>query len=403
MTRIEKDAPMIFDFPYASAVRIKSPYRNSDNYIWHVYVNVQDVPDTFPTEVNPRKTNMRTKVATSMENGLETNDQSFYKKNRGILLSAKKVIDNMGALTVNMGYKNDDDLSKYGILDGGHTYRAILDKRGDLDPDNVQFVHFEIMTDIGDIDEMASARNSSIQVNDKAIAELAHKFEFVKQAIVNEPFKDDIAYKQNESDKDIDAVDLVRLMFAMNIKRYGENSLKQPIQAYSGKAQVLKDYLYEYDKAQLSDKPDNPYEKLAVLLPTITRLYDRIEIDMHDLYIKANGGSGSFGRIKGVDTKGGKTKYSGETIDYQVSTGLIFPILGGFRALIKDDGDSYSWIADPLKIWDSVGIKLVTNTISMSRQLGNNPQSAGKSTTLWSQNYDTIDTAKIKALYKTEM
>lgn len=51
---------------------------------------------------------------------------------------------------------------------------------------------------------------------------------------------------------------------------------------------------------------------------------------------------------------------------------------------------------DPIKIWKKTGAKLVANTISMSRQLGNNPQSAGKSSTLWSQNFDTINTAKMK-------
>ena len=382
-----------FSIPCNSVIRIKSPYANSQNYIWHAYVNVQDMPKDIPTEVNPRKTNMRTKVAKSMEESLLMNDESFYKKNRGILLSAKKVINNMGTLTISMGYKTDEDLSKYGILDGGHTYQAILDNRNDLGPDNVQFVHIEIMTEIGDIDEMASARNSSIQVNDKAIAELAHKFNFVKQAIKNEPFKNDIAYKQNEQDKSIDAVDLIRLMFAMNISKYKEDSIKQPIQAYSGKAQVLKDYLNEYNT------PNNPYEKLAVLLPEITKLYDRIEAEMPEAYLKVNSG-GQFGRIKGVDAKGGSTKYSKNKIKYQISTGLIFPILAGFRALIEDDNNSsYHWAIDPIKVWNKISSKLVSNTISMSRQLGNNPQSAGKSITLWSQNYDTVEAAKIKFLY----
>ncbi|AVK61499.1 hypothetical protein C5Z25_06830 [Lactobacillus sp. CBA3605] len=395
---MEKDALIQFTIPTASAVRIKSPYSESNSYIWHVYANVQDIPDNIPTEVNPRKTNMHTKVATMMENGLEKNDHAFYKKNRGILLSAEKISNDMGTLKISMGHDNDDDRSKYGILDGGHTYRAILNKRSELDPDNLQFVHLEIMTDIGDIDEMASARNSSIQVNDKAIAELAGKFDFVKNAIKKEAFKKRIAYKQNEADKDIDAVDLVRLMFAMNLKRYAEGSFKQPIQAYSGKAQVLKDYLSEYDRAEKKEKSDNPYEKLAVLLPEITKLYDRIEIDMPSVYRKANN-NGQFGRIKGVDTKGGKTKYSEEKLDYQISTGLIFPILGGFRALIEDDGDSFKWAVDPLEVWTKVAPKMVSNTISMSRQLGNNPQSAGKSIPLWAQNYDTVATEKIKLLY----
>ena len=45
-------------------------------------------------------------------------------------------------------------------------------------------------------------------------------------------------------------------------------------------------------------------------------------------------------------------------------------------------------------------LKLVNNTIEMSRQLGNNPQSAGKSATLWSQNFDAVNTAKMQEQLK---
>lgn len=44
------------------------------------------------------------------------------------------------------------------------------------------------MTNVRNIDELSSARNTSVQVSDKAIAELADKFEFVKKDISNTPF-----------------------------------------------------------------------------------------------------------------------------------------------------------------------------------------------------------------------
>lgn len=36
------------------------------------------------------------------------------------------------------------------------------------------------------------------------------------------------------------------------------------------------------------------------------------------------------------------------------------------------------------------------NTIEMSRSLGNNPQSAGKNSSLWAQNYDAVNTKKLQ-------
>src|SRR5699024_7983320 len=114
-------------------------------------------------------------------------------------------------ITLNMGTENE--IYKYGVLDGGHTYHAIVHNKENLDPAIQQFVHLEVMTNVLEIDELSGARNTSVQVSDKAIAELADKFDFVKESIKHEPYKDDIAYRENEV-KRLDTVDLVRLMFA---------------------------------------------------------------------------------------------------------------------------------------------------------------------------------------------
>ena len=51
---------------------------------------------------------------------------------------------------------------------------------------------------------------------------------------------------------------------------------------------------------------------------------------------------------------------------------------------------------DPFKVWGKIKGKLVNNTVEMSRQLGNNPQSTGKSNALWSQNYDAVSKAQLE-------
>src|SRR5699024_5354310 len=141
-------------------------------------------------------------------------------------------------------------------------------------------------------------------------------FEFVKDSIKNEPFHNDIAYRENE-DKRLDTIDLVRLMFAFNIFKY-KDANSQPIQAYSGKAQVLKDYLKNYDR---NDGKINEYKKIAPLLPTITKLYDQIEIDMRDSYLQ-NNPRGNFGSVKGIDpakNKELKSKYYQQDISHQIT------------------------------------------------------------------------------------
>lgn len=383
--------------PYSKYVTLESPYKEDKRIVYHAWVDVRDLPEGLPTEVNPREVSNKTNVYKKIVQGLETSDDSFFVNNRGILISAKDLkIDTLNKkIQINIGNKGDEDNSLYGVLDGGHTYHAIMHNRNKLDSSTVQYVHLEIMTNIRNIDELAAARNTSVQVSDKAIAELAEKFKFVKDAISNEPYKNDISYRENESDKRLDSVDFVRLMYCFNIFKYGFESNSQPIQAYSGKAQVLKDYLQEYDKK------DGAYRKIAPLLPTITKLYDAIESEMPSAYLEINP-SGKFGRIKGVDSKKTKikSKFYDNKIDYQISQGLIFPIIAAFRALLDINDTGLEWEVDPLEIWKNIKEKLVNNTIEMSRQLGNNPQSAGKSATLWSQNFDAVNTAKMQEQLK---
>jgi len=382
-----------YTFNYQNATKLKSPYPKDNREVYHLWVDVQQIPKGFPRDVNPRDVKSTTKVYKRIEEGLTESTQSFFLNNRGILISAKSVdLDAITKkITLNLG--TDEEKELYGVLDGGHTYHAITKNQNKLDPDMKQYVHLEIMTNIVEIDELSGARNTSVQVSDKAIAELANKFNFVKRSIENEPYSGDIAYRENE-DKRLDTVDLLRLMYAFNVFKFKEGNT-QPIQAYSGKAQVLKDYLANYEKGK---KDRNDYEYIAPLLPKIIKLYDRIESEMVVGYKLANP-KGAFGRVKGVDTKekGYTTKFLQTPIDYHITQGFIFPILASFRSLIEIESDNtLNWVIDPLEVWDRIKEKLVNNTVEMSRQLGNNPQSAGKSNTLWVQNYDAVNTEKLQ-------
>lgn len=384
---------VVKNIPYKNLVSINSPYIHDNRCIYHVYINVMDLPDGLPTEVNPRDVNTKKKVYRKIVSGLTDGADNFFINNRGILISAKKVqVDTLNKrLKLNVGEDNDIDHSLYGVLDGGHSYNAIINHRNEIDDDDTQYVHLEIMTHVRNIDNLAEARNTSAQVSDKAIAELADKFGFVKEAIKDQPYADNVSYRENE-DKDLDSVDLVRLMFAFNIFKYPDDATNQPLSAYTGKAMVLKDYLNKYEK------PNNEYKEIAPLLPKIIKLYNEIEKEMADAYKDINP-NGSFGKVKGIEVKKHySTKYFNEPCKYQISQGFIFPILSAFRALLEEKNGKLSWKVDPIKVWEKVRGKIVTNTINMSRTLGNNPQSTGKNSNLWSQNYDTVNMAKLEII-----
>lgn len=384
-------------FSYQKIVPMESPYQNDPRKVFHLWVELGDVPENLPTEVNPRDVNSSTKVYKKIVQAINTNDESFFVNNRGILIATKDVkIDSLNK-KITLDFGDDPDLANtiYGVLDGGHTYHAIMKCRDKISDQYKHYVHLEIMTSIRNIDELASARNTSAQVSDKAIAELAEKFEFVKKVLNTQPYANEISYRENEAEKRLDLQDFVRLMFCFNTTKYPTNSNTHPISAYSGKAQVLKDYLTEYDNK------NNPYKQIAPLLPNLVEIYEKIETEMQEAYLEMNPG-GKFGLVVGIDLKDEKkgklyyTKFTQTPINYQISQGLIFPIFASFRSLLSSQEDKLIWSVDPLKVWANIKGKLVNNTIEMSRQLGNNPQSAGKSSTLWAQNYDAVNTAKLQ-------
>lgn len=386
---------MIKEIPYKKVVSLDSPYEEDKRTVYHAWVDVNYLPGGLPTDVNPREVNNRTKVYRRITESLTSSDESFFTNNRGLLISAKDIkFDTLNkVMHINTGDTGPNDNSIYGVLDGGHTYHAILNNKDKIDKGVKQYVHLEIMTHVRNIDELAAARNTSVQVSDKAIAELAEKFDFVKNAISTEPYKEDISYRENESDKRLDSVDFVRLMYCFNIFKFDADSTKQPIAAYSGKAQVLKDYLNDYGRKET-------YKKIAPLLPVITKLYDKIEKEMPSAYLEVTP-NGRFGKVKGVDSKNNiKTKFYQLDTGHQISQGLIFPIIAAFRSLLSLEDSKLVWEVDPIEVWDSIKTKLVNNTIEMSRQLGNNPQSAGKSSTLWSQNLDAVNAAKLQVQLK---
>ncbi len=134
-------------------------------------------------------------------------------------------------------------------------------------------------------------------------------------------------------------------------------------------------------------------------MPDIFKLYDTIEKSMSAFYRKKNP-TGRYGSTKGVSVpKPGtclKTKFMENEMDVQSPNGFIYPILGAFRALLTVKDGIYAWKTNPFAILDEVGPDLVESTVSMSRALGNNPQSTGKDVNLWKTLYMTVAFAAMK-------
>ena len=105
-------------------------------------------------------------MASAIKDSLFANDGQFHPKNRGIILSAKRVRYDNRLQEVTIEF---EDESCHGNIDGGHTYKIILENKDKvLD----QYVQFEVMTGVeAMIADVAEARNTSVAVDAKSMAE----------------------------------------------------------------------------------------------------------------------------------------------------------------------------------------------------------------------------------------
>lgn len=389
-------------FKVHSVRTLPSPYKKNGQEdstletIHYLLVNMKDLPEKIPMDVNPREPKMTTNVAKNLKTAVAESDTDFYLNNRGIVISAKSLSFSAteSQVIIDLGMPdNDSDKYLYGILDGGHTYTAIMEKRGEIPENTEKYVRIEVITNVQNITRLSDARNTSLQVSDIALFNLDDKFEDIKAVIANQPYADQIAYKDNE-DKEINISELLRLMYAFDVEKYPDDS-SAPVQSYSGKAHVFRRYKTAYNTAF--------YKSLTKHIPKLVQLYDMIEKELPEKYIqykKTQGTNPKFGNVRGI-TKlkdSGFTTFTHQKVNYNISSGYIYPIFGAFRSLLKYDPvrKEATWLFDPQQIWSEIGISLAQNTFESS----NNPQLAGKDKQLWLANYRIVETQSLRKLLK---
>ncbi len=380
---------------------LTSPYRKGDKdestfeTIYYLLVNMKDLPSNIPLDVNPREPKMTTNVARSLLAAVVEPETDFYINNRGIVIAAKTLTFNStdSEVTIDIGNQDDEnDKFLYGILDGGHTYTAIMRKRDEI-PENIRkFVRIEVITNVQNITRLSDARNTSVQVSDMALFNLDDKFDDIKAVIADQVYANLIAYKDNEN-KPIHISELLRLLYAFDIDKYPDDNAA-PVQSYSGKAQVFKRYKQAFESPF--------YKSLTKQLPLLVKLYDIIECELpekYKYYKKAQGvANPRFGSVRGIESLDTptKTEFLSTPTKYSVSSGYIYPIFGAFRSLLKfDEGiGAVSWLFDPITIWNEVGTSIVQNTF----ETYTNPQLAGKDKQLWLSNYRIVETQSLRKL-----
>ncbi len=367
--------------------KLDDPFENRKSKKYVFYCKIEDVPEGIPMATNPREQKLSSAVAKAIETSLCSNDGYFHLKNRGIVVSASKVIFNNQKEDVTIEF---DDNELHGNIDGGHTYKIVCEHKDDkLD----QYVQFEVMTGVEDIiEDLARARNTSVQVDEKSMAELANKFDPIKEGLEGMPFYPRIAFKQNQIEKDdttgknfkmIDAREVVAIINMFDIDKFDAKT--QPTQAYSSKGKMLSMYLND---------PEH-YRKFVNIAPDIFDLYDAIEMEFAEAY---NATGGRYGRKKYAGYKDGsvvgKSKFSQNELIYKVPDGLMYPVLAAFRTLVVENSSTgkFEWYngEEPIKVWKKCKGDLASKVMSFAASIGDNPNAVGKDTNIWDLAYMTV-------------
>ena len=367
--------------------KLEDPFENGAAKKYVFYVKVDDVAEGIPMATNPRDQKLTSGVATAIKESLLSNDGYFHLKNRGIVLSAESVHYNNKEKIATIIFS--DELS-HGNIDGGHTYKIVCEHKGE---NLEQYVQFEVMTGVEDIIEnLAEARNTSVQVDAKSMAELAEKFDPIKEGLEGMPFFKRIAFKQNQisvddetgkKNKMIDAREIVAIISMFNISLY--DALHHPTQAYSSKAKMLDMYL----------KNPEEYREYVNIMPDIFDLYDAVEMEFADTY---NAGGGRYGRKKYAGYKDGKivakSKFGLNKMQYKVPDGLLYPVVAAFRSLLVKNKvtGKYEWKngVGPIDVWDNNKEDLVNKIMNFAASIGDNPNAVGKDSNIWDLAYMTI-------------
>ncbi len=417
----ERSDMMNVELRCRDARRMEDPVTRGDRHFF--VVNVLDIPKDIPTNPNPRDQAIDRAIYKRIAKSLINDDDdggeknAFFVKNKGITMLATSVRK-----------AGPDDAHRYiiefdgdanGIADGAHTYELILANQDNIRAHNEnadsgdkieQFVEVRVLTgprlpDL--VSDIAGGLNTGVQVQAASLANLAHHFDWLKDAIKDAPFSDKIAFKQFE-DGEYTVTDILCILDLFNIDDFPGDGDKFPTRAYDSANRLLAAYIPAAEtRARNPDVPPHPWEKTKPLVLEILELHDLISSTGVDLYNKQGskrGGALSWVRGKVQrKTKDGtawidrtyKFTFLGTTAKTALYRGALMPMLGAFRCVIEEDPDTgyYRWkipFRDVKATWNDLGGTLMEKTQASSEDLGRKPDAVGKSRNHWGVLYSTV-------------
>lgn len=346
------------------------------------YVNGQEYKE-LPLDANVREPDVnKSKPYKDMIHTLSNNPEYFFENNLGISVVAKDVV------LINGNKCKITFPSGTGILNGGHTQKAIIDSQNEP---NISKAIVRITVRVKDyepqrIAQIASAQNSSTAVKEFSLAEKKGLFAELKTKMDSNYEKHIIWWegKTVAAGKGIDPVDLIAILNVFNIQLYSSPyslpKAGQPTASASSKSSVFKKWETEENTPS--------FKVIYPLINDILKLYEIIQLRFAD-----GSGMTQLSIISDTKGKGKELVFGTETCSYEIPKQMLYPLLAAYRANVYYDAANkkIGWHENNEKLFKTYNKELCLKLKTAFKAAKNEVNQIGKNPTIWENLYLTLN------------
>lgn len=345
------------------------------------YINGQEYKE-LPLDANVREPDVnKSKPYKDMVKTLSEHPEFFFENNLGISVIAQDVIQK-GKKQFELSFP-----SGTGILNGGHTQKAILDSQAEP---NISKAIIRVTVRVKNysaqrIAQIASAQNSSTAVKEYSLAEKKGLFGDLKTKM-DPNFEKHIIWWEGKAvptNKGMEPVDLIAVINVFNIVLYSSNysnTSSQPTASASGKASVFK-------KWECDDNIES-YRIIYPLVNDILVLYELIKLKFAD-----GSGMSKLSVIRDTEDHGKELIFSNVTCKYEIPKQMLYPLLAAYRANVYYDqaNKRIGWFQSNEELFEKYNKELCAKMKTAFSAAKNDPNRIGKDPTIWENLYMTLN------------
>jgi AIPR protein len=318
------------------------------------------------TDVNPRSPKLAKDnglvgpVASEILETLTDEPEEFAFRNLGIYLLVDdaihtKVAGGKGLLTVTLS-----DPKRHGIVNGGHTFRAIqqVGDSGDAPDPWPAYVPLHLyivgnMLDVSRITGMAQGLNRSLQVDDRSLENLRGLFDPIRNALEGKPGHDQISFRQGDTGP-VDVHLVLTFMQMLNIETFPDRK-SHPNKLFGQQRVVLENFVED----QRGKEGKHVYNRMFPHLHEILVLTDCIQQRAVKQPIMSRlklNKSKTASRVRSEKNRNRPAHFEGGNIEGLFHQGWLYPMLAAFRANVSRkawEAGKFEWLVEPLELLDA--------------------------------------------------